>query len=285
MQVRLVLAFARQVIRMDSDHYNPTMAQANAKILDTQVISYGFRGRQNLPLTGMAISSITANEFLLVQNPNPAQANYYVPLLSRLHFPESPDGSALGNLRMRREHPFRKTITDQVTFEFNNEFPSIIEYGNVAIALLINERFAPLFYETINFLDSAKKKTIRKRFDFLLENEITCRPLTKTAVVTGMELLEAFRTKHNLKANFRNSLNDMLVFATAIDASAELVTADKLLARFAAEYLSSPSQEAGDLATVDFRARATQESRKSKESKGYINKSWQFAFKNYRGAG
>lgn len=257
------------------------MTENTIELLDTQVISYALKGRQGLSVTGKAISAITANEFLLVQSENPAQAHYYIPLLSKLHFPESTDGVTPTSTRMRRDHPFSKIITDRVTFEFGNEFPTIMEYGNLAIAMLINKRISSLFYEATKFLDKTKRKTIRKRFDFLLENEITCFPLSKSSIVTGMDLLQRFRSQHNLKANFRNSLNDILVFATAINVSAKLVTYDALLGEFVAKHFLANSSRQEDLITVNFQEAIRTASRRSRESKGYINKGWQVSYRNY----
>lgn len=265
-------------------YYRPckfSMSEDTTELLDTQIISYALKGLPDLSVTGKAISAITANEFLLVQSINPAQANYYVPLLSKIHFPESTDGIGPTSARLNRDHPFRKMITDQVRLEFGNEFPTIIEYGNLAIAMLINKRISALFDEAIKFLDKAQKKTIRRRFRFLLENEITCFPLSKNAISIGMELLQAFSTKHKLKANFRNSLNDILVFATAIDASAKLVTADALFSEFAAKHFEAHSSRQEDIITVDFREILRPASTRSTESKGYINKGWQVSFRNY----
>lgn len=262
------------------------MPEDTLELLDTQIISYALKGYPTWSVTGKAISAITANEFLLVQSANPAQANYYVLLLSRIHFPESTDGVGPMNARLNRDHPFRKMITDQVRLEFGNEFPAIVVYGNLAIAMLINKRISALFDEAIKFLDKAQKKTIRKRFDFLLKNGVTCFPLSKSAISIGMELLQAFRAKHNLKANFRNSLSDILVFATAIDASAKLVTSDALLSEFASKYFEAPFSRQEDIITVDFREKFRPASRKSAESKGYINKGWQVSYRNYHwGAG
>lgn len=261
------------------------MPNETIELLDTQIIPYALKCRPEWSVTGKAICSITANEFLLVQSTNPAQANYYVPLLSKVHFLPSTDGIGPVSAKLNRDHPFRKTVTDQVLLEFGNEFPTIVEYGNLAIAMLINKRISGLFNEATKFLEKAQQKIIRKRFAFLLENEIACIPLSKSAVAAGMELLQEFRAKHNLKANFRNSMNDILVFATAIDASAKLVTQDALLGEFAGKYYRAPFSRQEEICTVDFSAKARTVPVKSAESKGYINKGWQVSFRNQWGAG
>lgn len=251
------------------------------EILDTQIISYALKGRYGLPLDGKTISAITANEFLMVQGSNLAQANYYVPVLSRFHFPESTDGISPTSRRLGMDHPFRKIVTDQVIIDFGNEYPTIVEYGNLAISLLINKQVSGIFHDAIKFLDKQQRKIIRKRFDFLLENKVRCQPLAKTSVRVAMELLQEFRKEHNLKENFRNSFNDMLILASAIDTSALLITEDSLLNKFASKQFTGAYQIQDGIATIDFSQDSLATRHKSRESKGYINKSWQVSFRNY----
>jgi len=251
------------------------------EILDTQIISYVLKGRSGLPLGGKTISAITANEFLMVQGSNLVRANYYIPVLSRLHFPESTDGISPTSRRLGIAHPFRKIVTDQVIVDFGNEHPTIVEYGNLALSLLINKQVSGIFYEAIKFLDKQQRKTIRKRFDFLLENNVKCQPLTKTSVKVAMELLQEFRKEHNLKENFRNSFNDMLILASAIATSALLITEDSLLNKFASKQFAGAYQRQDGIATIDFSQNLPAARRNSREGKGYINKSWRVSFKNY----
>lgn len=96
-----------------------------------------------------------------------------------------------------------------------------------------------------------------------------------------MELLQEFRKEHNLKENFRNSFNDMLILASAIDTSALLITEDSLLNKFAAKQFAGAYQRQDGIATIDFSQDSPATKRNSRESKGYINKSWQVSFRNY----
>jgi hypothetical protein len=111
------------------------------EILDTQIVSYALKGRTDLQVRGKAVSAITPNELLMIQSLNPVQANYYVPVPSNIHF-SALAGGVSHNLN--RDHPFPKMVTDQVILEFGNEYPTIIEYGSLAISLLINKRVSPL---------------------------------------------------------------------------------------------------------------------------------------------
>ena len=74
---------------------------------------------------------------------------------------------------------------------------------------------------------------IASRFRFLVEHQIRCQPLQQNDVEYAFELLLKFRHNHNLKRNFRNSWNDLLVISTARNANTSLITEDSELARFA----------------------------------------------------
>jgi hypothetical protein len=184
-------------------------------------------------------------------------------------------------LRLNQDHPFGKQSTDQVILDFGNLYPTIVEYGNLAIATLINKRITDVFYASVKFLDKKDKKTISKRFDFLVDNTVKCIPLSAEIISTSMNLLTKFTEKYNLKANFRNSLNDILILATAIESSALLFTEDSLLNEFAAAEYAGNIEKKDACMTVDFIAREKTQSRKRSDSKGYINRGWQARFINY----
>jgi hypothetical protein len=243
------------------------------EILDTQIVSYAMKGTFDISIVGKSISSITANEFLLVQGSSPLQANYYVPILSKRHYIDS----AIGSM----DHPFSKRLTDQVILEFGINHPTVIEFGNLAISLVINNQVQSIFDQAVKFIDKEQRKTVRKRFRFLLDNDVQCSALNRSTVALGVALLQEFTAKYALKGNFRNSLNDLLVLATAISSSARLVTEDKLLMQFAADKYSKTHKRRGNILTIDFDKDQSELKRKSQESKGYINRQWAIRFKNY----
>ncbi|MCF6153925.1 MAG: hypothetical protein E3K36_01470 [Candidatus Brocadia sp.] len=254
------------------------------RILDTQIISYALKGKSDLPKTKNSISSISANEFLLVQGENLVQASYYVPLLSRYRmgkmfgFSEEQDYS---NHKLRIGHPFSKRSTDQIILYFGYQFPTIVEYGSLAISMLINKKVLGLFDEAIQFLPKTKRKKIRKRYDFLLDNDVQCVPLTKQSVAVALTLFQEFIEKYNLKANFRNSVNDILILASAIDSSVALMTDDLLLKEFSSDKYQVPITQENNFSVIDFSDCDAIVKKIRSESKGYINKGWQARFRNY----
>lgn len=248
------------------------------QILDTQIISYAFKETYDGQVTHQNIASITANEFLLVQSAERTKANYYVPLSQII-------GLKTGNEIdfPRRDHPFPKRHTDQIILEFGQDYPAIIEFCNLAISETINSKAKGLFHETIRFLDKEQRKLILARFNFLLNQNINCLLLSRNTVVLGLNLFCEFLSRYNTKENFRNTVNDVLILATAVNSSATLVTKDSLLNRFASDYYNGFTKEKSGFLSIDFGKEKNLVRRRNRESKGYINKGWQIRVRNYKG--
>ena len=240
--------------------------------LDTQVVSYAMKGRWDRPLRGSVISSIVANELLLVQSENPTQARFYVPVLSARRT------AGLAEFR-RRDHPFGRRVSDSIVMDFGNEWPSIVEYNNLAIANVINQGLCDLWMAAINHLDKPTKRLLAARFRFLIENGVTCLPLRPDDVQGAFHLLREFTREHNIKRRFRNTWNDLLVLSSARNAHAHLVTEDSELSRFASELCSSVATlTAGDFVEIPFPQADPRPRRASRESRGYVNTGWRVQF-------
>jgi predicted nucleic acid-binding protein len=246
-------------------------------LLDTQIISYGFKEDSHWGILGQGISSVTAREFLLVQGQHRTKANYYVPLPQRLRMEHFSDDSEF----LKLEHRFSKSVTDQVIINFGRDYPAMIEYGNLAIAEIVNTKAKRLFDETIRFLDKRLRKTISRRFRFLLDSDIICIPLNRNSIELGLNLFGEFRTQYTSKANIRNTINDVFILATAVSTSTKLITKDSLLNRFATAYYGGDVKANSDLLTIDFSKDKDSTKPGNRESKGYINRGWQYRIKNY----
>lgn len=248
-------------------------------ILDTQIISYAYKGVYPKQIKHQSIASVTAKEFLLVQGSERTRANYYVPLPKVIkYFGESEMGFP------KRDHPFPKRFTDQIILEFGQDYPTIIEFGNLAVSEIINLKARQLFGASLQFLEKQKRKIIMERFDFLIEQDIKCLPLHGNAVKLGLNLFYEFLLHHTPKENIKNTINDVLVLATASNASSTLITQDKLLNRFALEYYNIPLKEDSGYLLIDFGKEQNLERQTSSESKGFINKGWRIRSLNYQGA-
>ena len=248
------------------------------KILDTQIVSYAFKKTYKKDIQQAVISSITANEFLLTQGEYNYKARYYIPLLNKLAI----DFENKNEMILKRDHPFIKSTTDQIILDFQQEHPSIILFNNLSVSEVINRKLFGLFRETISFLDKKQQKTLKKRFLFLIEHNVQCIPVTRKVIPMGLELLSKFIEKYNPKDDFRNTVNDTLILASALDAHAVLITQDNLLSRFAVNYLEGHSTAHGDFLEINFRNSSFKERRNNSESKGYINRGWQYSVRNHR---
>ena len=249
------------------------------QILDTQIISYSFKETYDGQVAHQSIASITAKEFLLVQGTERTKANYYVPLPQRIKSPIDNEADL-----PKRDHPFSKNVTDQITLEFGQDYPTVIEFGNLAIAEIINLKAKRLFSEAVRFLDKGKRKLILDRFDFLLQQDVNCLPLSRTTTELGLSLFCEFLSRYNTKENVKNTINDVLILATAVNSSAVLITKDSLLNRFASDYYNGFLKEKSGFLSIDFGKEQNADRRKNRESKGYINKGWQIRVRNYKGA-
>lgn len=247
------------------------------KILDTQIISYASKGQSEYLMPGETISSITASEFLQLQNPSHTHANYYVPILGTNHRPYS----RLKPILQKRNRKFTKLITDSIVINFGTDHPSIVEYSNLALSLTINNQDASLFYDSICTLPKEKQKLIRGRFNFLLKNRISCVPINKEIIDAAHGLLFKFEQTHNPKNNFRNTWNDIMILSTAMASSAVLVTEDNELNRFAASQYPCQLESIGNMVTMDFSVNRTTILGPQEESKGYINRGWAASFRKY----
>lgn len=249
--------------------------RSRMRLLDTQIISYAMKGKWPNGCRDGRIASITALEFLLVQGNSATKAHYYVPLPGCFGF----HPLAIPH----RDHPFGKQSTDQLLLDFANEFPTVIEFSNLAVSQVINLGLRDLFTSTTEHLEKKERKTIRSRFDYLLSEGITSIPLSRGAISTGLELLSQFAAQFRTKQNVRNTINDIFILATAIDASAELITKDSTLARFAADVFRVGLQSHKGYIVINFSRSINATRKAAKESKGYIHRGWQFHLRNYGG--
>jgi len=244
--------------------------------LDTQIL-IGAIQRQNPSVQNSSISSVVASEFLGTLSADPINANYYIPIVGQRHmlmdFP---------NRLRRRGHPFSKHHTDSVKMEFGGLHPPIIHFGNLAISDIINLRSSALFDSTISHIAKEKRKTIKKKFSFLLDHNIECIPFTKSAIIIAQQLLSSLKEAQSPKQNFRNSWNDLLIAATAIESAAHLFTNDKLLARQIADHMNAKTIVSENSIAIDFSAKESQSIRSKRESKGYINQGWRVEFSKQR---
>jgi hypothetical protein len=239
-------------------------------IVDTQILIFeAKRSKKKYDLTDSNICSISALEFLKIQEKKSNSAKYYPPLLDPLSIHDM-------GLIKNRDHPYPKGLTDSIKFDFNQEFDSFTSFSNLAISNIINEKYTELFNSSIKFHSKEEYKDIKKKFNYLLKNNIKCSNIGPKDIVLAYELLNKFLETYSVKEDFRNSWNDILILSKAINSSSELFTQDKLLNKFASEIYNGEITKKDDFISIKFPSNIDEKPKFNKESKGYINRSWSY---------
>jgi hypothetical protein len=167
--------------------------------------------------------------------------------------------------------------------EFGREHEPIVEYSNLALANIINNKRLSVFCACIEQLDKKKQKMLRTRCEFLLDNELSCVPLNKEILERSYLLLQEFSSQHNVKEDFRNSWNDLLILATALTQKANLFSKDKELNNFMEDRgYAVPIRRVNEFVNLSFSKVDAPIQRVSRESKGYINRGWRAKFHHYK---
>jgi predicted nucleic acid-binding protein len=241
------------------------------KLVDTQIVSYAMSRNQLMNPDEKTMSSICAQELLLVQGESCRENQYYIPLLQAL-----PDGGVNPSiyLKLMNGRPFAhrqramRRRTDKLVLEFGKDFPRVIEYSHLAIAEAINAKRFALLAGCIRNLPKERRRVALRRLDFLALSGIQCMPLTVDIADLALALFDAFSQNYALKARFRNSLNDILSVAVAAHNNISLETDDRLLR----DFMSGPAQEI--VHRAESKSGERRDARPSLESKGYINRGW-----------
>lgn len=251
-------------------------------IVDTQIISYCFSGHWSPDKArSVEISSVTASEFLLFHTRETGKVDYYVVNPNRYgnrHSYELISGYSehAGNIKWAKMGSKR---TDSMIIDFSSDYQPYRMFGNEAITSIINEKNIEAFKLSISHLDKEKQKVLKKKIEFIFDNEMLCHRVNESTCDISMSLLEKFQTNINPKDNIKNTINDLLILSTAIDKKMPLLTRDKVLGKFAAtEYLGQIVNDSENL-LVDFSSRPLNpKENKNRDSKGYINRGWSYSF-------
>lgn len=248
-------------------------------LIDTQILLMQFKRGDMLKLPGKCIASITANEFLWVH-----RENYYIIHPAHLSgmrgFAHSV--SLFRGLKNKRGAKMLSNYTDQLIIDFNNRFPPYREYGLQAVASIINESNLPAFELSIIHVEKKKRKCLRKRIRFLINSGYNCIPPNPPTISVAMDLFFKFTEQHkyNCKKEIRNSINDIIILATAVERRMRLISKDNLLNRFAAKECHATLKGIDGRLDIDFTVSGNVKRKKTLESKGYINQGWSYSIWN-----
>jgi hypothetical protein len=246
------------------------------RIVDTQILVHMQAGRRPAPLD-VAITSVSAKEYLIMYSNKPDRDRYYVPLRLGRH-------SLMGQpaiFQAPAAHPSRRLGTDRLLIDFNNEYPSLIEFGSNAIASAINLVRPDLFQAGTMVLPKTEQRDLKRRFNFLVDHGVRCHALEEKSVGFGLDILDDLLRDHAPKAQFRNTVCDALILGTATKHKIPFQTEDKLLAKIAAKLFGARLYEEGEDFIVDFESGDPLRWRRE-ESKGYIHRGWRIAVDSRR---
>lgn len=246
--------------------------------IDTNVLYYVY-SKNDLKISseGALITSINALEFLKnIEKEHNNKANYYIPSVKSTILKFDP----FFLIAKKRDHPLGKRYTDFIKFDFNHDFDSYILYNNETIENVINNFNIELFKSSISFLDKETYKELLSRIKFLLNNNIFCESISANDIELGHYILDVFLNTYSIKDDFRNSWNDILTLSKCINHGGRLITYDKLLNKFAIELFYGEIKCHNRFIEVTFPDKKKDKTeKKNKDSKGYINRGWQYKFR------
>lgn len=254
-------------------------------LLDTNFISQWQRQLVSAPESeNLFASTATLQELYNMQEPNSWRYRYALPRQpTHQHF-QTADPNFSRYLKEHADLIRKGKAWLPSQDQFLVHFPAYLaEYGFVDQ----REQAHNLVAELSNWPAQSLLKTVASialgkpaahhvcnHYQFVVESGIKPIPASSTIAEYAVELLDKLiRSGVNVKANPRNTFNDMIILATALSYDLELRTGDKLLFRAALRFGMSRVKNSEGFATL---TPVHQESdrRTPEESKGYINAPW-----------
>ncbi|RSK34005.1 hypothetical protein [Hymenobacter metallilatus] len=249
---------------------------ANSIVIDTNILSYNYKkvkGYEWFDIYKAVIPSVVALEFLNNQSSSRHGANYYVPNIKIQQY-----DPGIAEFIRKRDHAFNKHRSDYLIFDFKEDIESFKIFNNYSISSVVSEKFKELYFASVKFLPKEQKKKLIKKYNYVLSQDLLCVPLVDEDIIIAYDLLDKALEDNvvNFKSNFKNSWNDILVLSKAISLSKTLWTSDKVLNNFAAEVYHARTRTVGDVLELSFGKELAEKSIVRKESKGYINRGWDY---------
>ncbi len=245
-------------------------------VFDTQVTSEHLRAG-GVP-DGVAVTSTTLQEIFGMQGAGNTRNRFYLPLMKdeyQLHHYAHLHAERKGDRRRIRPH------TDRLIINFAADHPTVVEYSHSATCRLLelsrrrlDAGFQVFAAHARPALTKATFANVRTHYRSLSASSARYVALATETVDVALSLLPRFTREYNLKNDFRNSLNDLLILATAIRMNETLHTRDQVLSDFAVTVAQAEvSSRTDGRFEVSFRDPSAVR-RVNSESKGYINLGW-----------
>jgi predicted nucleic acid-binding protein len=231
-------------------------------LLDTQLIIHAMNGK---PLPGVErifISSVTAQEFLLQYSPTGAGLRYGLATTR-----PSAMGGALAKALLEAPLTQKALIQrSQLLVHMDGETVHR-EYLHAETTHVVNAADEQFLRVSIRHLDKQTAKAVLARFLWIVSQQAVCVPLTKAATAMTEDLYRQFTKQFTPKARRENSVRDLLILATALTLGRDLLTSDRLLGEFAADYLAAPVTDFGPGVRITINNR-TSKPRRARDRRG-----------------
>ena len=244
--------------------FNATEDQIQSHI-DTQILSYQFK--KGDPIANNTISTIAISEFLEIYDNGISRYRFYIP-------PKIQDMTSERMYINSSKHILGRKTADKFIISCDSPKIDIIYRSNITLANLINYGSPDQFTLCIHHLDKNFKKKLRERFVYLLENNVRAIPVGLKAESIIIDMVRLYFRSHNSKENTRNSINDILIFSTAIASDAKLITNDNELKRFIASNLKLKIDNLENGLIAIHSSYSVKIPNTRDDTKGYVNTGW-----------
>lgn len=228
-------------------------------LLDTQLIIYAMKGERVPGVERICIASVTAQEFLLQCSPTGTGLRYGAPLYRS---GVTSRGAVLVLPELQRFMLRRLQLLVHVDGETVHR-----EYLHAATAYVVNAADEQVLRASTRNLDRQTEKVVLARFQWLVAQRAVCFPLTNVAAAMTEDLYRQFTKRFAPKVRRENSMRDLLILATALTLGRDLLTADRLLGEFAADYLAAPITDIGPGVRITINDR-TSKPRRARDRRG-----------------
>lgn len=253
---------------------------AENMMLDTQVLSQLCRSKAKIDINNRISSTVAKELFGAYRKSDFRNDNFYVPFYSAASYSHRLASSVRKDAIRRIP---QKRHADKAVVNFGGVFPDLVEYSNKSIALAINSKNEGALKWAISKQSKRKIVNILSQYRHIIQNDINCVAVTEEDFENAASILFQFTRRHNLKSNFRNSFNDLLILACTERLRHALATKDSLLHRYYVYKSAGRISENDNNIIIDFEGGAKKRKSNRRESKGYINKGWSIAIEQRAG--
>lgn len=221
-----------------------------------------------------SVSSVTAQEALNMQVPT-TEDRYRIalPLLRGMHLIERAPGRATFWLDHARSQPVSQRADRQI-LRLSPTAADRLEIGHASVAAAHRDGLDTLTSAYLSVLPEAPRKHAARRWRLLRDQATEVIALDADIATRGVELLRDFLAAGGQpKPVLRNTVNDMLILATALETGQPLATLDGALKDFYT-HVGCIVELVGDVVIAAPVSTAGCRDAAPRDSKRYVNSLW-----------